>query len=113
MPATVIHDISTASIVLHNTTEDPQTFEFSVPQGSDLTLSPHVDTIPGGGTLRVMLRYCPQPNTGPAVPDASRPQSAAGSAAAAEGAPEGTANAAADKQRDEEVCAVTVCTLLS
>ncbi|DBA92223.1 hypothetical protein WJX77_001787 [Trebouxia sp. C0004] len=84
LPATAIHDIATASVILRNTTPDPQTFEFSVPQGSDMTLSPHVDTIQGGGSLRVMLRYCPQPSTAPAVPAESDLQSA-------DATPEGTA----------------------
>jgi len=87
LPATAIHDIATASVILRNTTPEPQIFEFSIPQGSDLTLSPHVDTIQGGGSLRVMLRYCPQPSTSPAVPAESDLHPTEPSAAA----PEGTA----------------------
>jgi len=87
LPATAIHDIATASVILRNTTSDPQTFEFSIPQGSDMTLSPHVDTIKGGGSLRVMLRYCPQSSTAPAVPAESELQPAEPSGAT----PEGTA----------------------
>ena len=60
LPATAIHDVSTTSITLQNTTAEPQTFEFSVPQGSDLTLSPHVATIPAEGSLCVALRYSPR-----------------------------------------------------
>ena len=59
LPATAIHDVSTTSITLQNTTAEPQTFEFSVPQGSDLTLSPHVAIIPAEGSLCVALRYSP------------------------------------------------------
>ncbi|DBA68488.1 TPA: Cilia- and flagella-associated protein 74 [Trebouxia sp. C0005] len=87
LPATAIQDICTASVILRNTTPDPQTFEFIVPQGSDMTLSPHVDTIQGGGSLRVMLRYCPQPSTAPAVPA----ESDLLSATAPDATPEGTA----------------------
>ena len=61
LPATAVHDVSTTSITLQNTTADAQTFEFSVPQGSDLTLSPHVATIPAEGSLCVALRYSPRP----------------------------------------------------
>lgn len=70
LPATAIHDVSTASIILQNTTAEPQTFEFGVPSGSDLTLSPHVDTLPGGNSLCVLMRYNPKPETAPAVPGA-------------------------------------------
>lgn len=61
LPATAIHDVSTTSVTLQNTTAEPQTFEFSVPQGSHLTLSPHVATIPAEGSLCVALRYSPRP----------------------------------------------------
>ena len=101
LPATAIHDIAAASITLRNTTADPQTFEFSIPQGSDLTLSPHVDTIQAGGTLCVMLRYCPQPSTAPAAPEEPTLQPAA-AAAAGGAAVSGDSNAAIAAADDEE-----------
>ena len=58
-------------------------------------------TLQGGGTLRVMLRYCPQPNTAPAAPDASTLQSAASSTATAEDGYDG-----ADGGQDDKVCAL-------
>ena len=103
LPATAIHDIFTASVILRNTTPDPQTFEFSVPQGSDMTLSPHVDTIQGGGSLRVMLRYCPQPSTAPAVPAESDLQSAEPSGATPEGTAGSNGAGAANAADTDEV----------
>ena len=70
MPATAISDVSTASLTLQNTTPDPQTFEFRIPQGSDMTLSPHVGNLPAGATMRVLLRYCPRAETDPPCPGA-------------------------------------------
>ena len=81
LPATALHDVATSTVTLRNTTAEPQTFEFSVPAGSDLSLSPHVATLKAEGTLSVMLRYCPQPQTLPAAPEAGL-QTAASSAAA-------------------------------
>lgn len=69
LPATAIHDVSSTSITLQNTTAHPQTFEFTIPKCSDLTLSPHVATIMPQERLRVLLRYCPQPGTLPAAPE--------------------------------------------
>ena len=103
LPATAIHDITTASVILQNTTPDTQTFEFSVPQGSDMTLSPHVDTIQGGGSLRVMLRYCPQPSTAPAVPAQSELQSAEPSGATPEGTAGSNGAGAANAADTDEV----------
>ena len=103
LPATAIHDTATASVILRNTTPDPQTFEFSIPQGSDMTLSPHVDTIQGGGSLRVMLRYCPQPSTAPAVPVDSDLQSAEPSGATPEGTAGSNGAIAADAADTDEV----------
>ena len=103
LPATAIHDIATASVILRNTTPEPQTFEFSIPQGSDMTLSPHVDTIKGGGSLRVMLRYCPQPSTAPAVPAESELQPAEPSGAAPEGNAGSTGAGIADAADTAEV----------
>ena len=68
LPATAIGDVSTASLLLQNTTSESQTFEFSIPEGSDLTLSPHVGSLPAGGALRVLLRYCPRAETNPPCP---------------------------------------------
>ncbi|DBA95272.1 TPA: Cilia- and flagella-associated protein 74 [Trebouxia sp. C0006] len=102
LPATAIHDTATASVILRNTTPDPQTFEFSIPQGSDMTLSPHVDTIQGGGSLRVMLRYCPQPSTAPAVPADSDLQSAEPSGATPEGTAGSNGAIAADAADTDE-----------
>lgn len=78
--------MSTTSITLQNTTAEAQTFEFSVPQGSDLTLSPHVATIPAQGSLCVALRYSPRP----ALPSEAGLQSAA-STSGAEAASEAAA----------------------
>lgn len=95
LPATAVHDVATAPVILRNTTADPQTFEFSIPQGSDLTLSPHVGTIQAGATLCVMLRHCPQPSTAPAAPEESIRQQAA-AAGVAGSSNSNTAIAAAD-----------------
>lgn len=67
---TAISDVSAASLVLQNTTLDIQIFEFQIPEGSDLTLSPHVDSLPAGATVRVLLRYCPRADTDPPCPGA-------------------------------------------
>lgn len=96
LPATAIHDVATAPVTLCNTTADPQTFEFSIPQGSDLTLSPHVGTIQAGATLCVMLRHCPQPGTAPAVPEESVGQPAAAPGGVAGSGNSNAAIAAAD-----------------
>lgn len=71
LPATALHDVSSASIILQNTTAEAQTFEFSLPKGSDLTLSPHVATIEAEGSMNILLRYCPQPSTLPPAPEGS------------------------------------------
>lgn len=112
LPATAIHDVATASVILQNTTPDPQTFEFSIPQGSDLTLSPHVDTIQGKGSLRVMLRYCPQPSTAPAVPAESDLQPAEPPGATPEGTAGSNGAGAANTADTDEVrmrCCVSIC----
>ena len=99
LPATAIHDISTANMTLQNTTAVPQTFEFGMPPGSDLTLSPHVGTVPGGQSLCVLLRYHPQPNTAPAVPSTADTAEAAATAAAE--APSAEAATGEGKSRDK------------
>ena len=73
LPATAIGDVSMASLQLQNTTSDSQTFEFSIPEGSDLSLSPHVGSLPAGGAMRVLLRYCPKAETEPPCPAGAEP----------------------------------------
>lgn len=73
LPATAIGDVSMASLQLQNTTSDSQTFEFSIPEGSDLTLSPQVGSLPAGGAMRVLLRYCPRAETEPPCPAGAEP----------------------------------------
>ena len=93
LPATALHDVSTTSITLRNTTAEPQTFEFTIPPGSDLTLSPHVATIPAEGSLCVALRYSPRPD---ATPDISLQPGAASTSAA------GTASDVASNGTEEQ-----------
>lgn len=69
-----------------------------------MTLSPHVDTIQGGGSLRVMLRYCPQPSTAPAVPAESDLQPAEPSGATPEGTAGSNGAGAASTADTDEVC---------
>lgn len=68
-----------------------------------MTLSPHVDTIQGGGSLRVMLRYCPQPSTAPAVPAESDLLSATAPDATPEGTAGSTGAGAANAADTDEV----------
>lgn len=70
LPATAITDVSTASLVLQNGTSQAQTFEFGIPGQSDLTLSPHVGSLPAGASMRVLLRYCPRADRDPPCPGA-------------------------------------------
>lgn len=100
LPATALHDVSTSSITLHNTTAEPQTFEFSVPPSSDLTLSPHVATIPAQGSLCVALRYSPQPT---ALPESNLQPDAPTTSVA--GTASGTASRGFQEQRSS-VCMV-------
>ncbi|GIL67303.1 hypothetical protein Vafri_20688, partial [Volvox africanus] len=61
MPATVVGDTNTVSVVLINCTDAPQAYEFAVPPRSDLIFSPHVGEVPPQARLRVQIDYCPRP----------------------------------------------------
>ena len=62
MPATAVRDRATTSISLYNRSEQAQAFEFAVPAGSDLQLSPQVGLLPPQGGLSILVLFTPQPD---------------------------------------------------
>ncbi|MEW5303719.1 MAG: hypothetical protein WDW36_006383 [Sanguina aurantia] len=60
-PATPLNDTSTVSVNLVNSTDHSQAYEFDVPLGAGLLISPHVGEVPPRSALRVQIDFTPRP----------------------------------------------------
>jgi hypothetical protein len=59
LPATAIDDVSSCSVVLHNRSKEEQEFEFGVPGGSYIAVTPRVGRVPAKGSIRVQVEFSP------------------------------------------------------
>lgn len=58
-PATEVNDTNSASVVLHNKGSKVQLFEFGVPAGSFVQVTPRVGTLKPNSSLRLQLDFAP------------------------------------------------------
>jgi hypothetical protein len=100
-PATAAGDSSSVSVVARNTSAAAaHMFEFGVPHGSHLQVTPRVALLPAGGSVRVQLEFSPPAADTRAAAGAGA--AAAPTAPAAGEAAAGDAAPGADPQRQEQ-----------